>query len=292
MRARLTNYFFISFLFILTGFTAFSCANSTNSSFSSDTLHKESDNYLSFYDNENGRNNHWEINYEEEKIVSIYRNGEMIPREDYEEYRHMINEKLDEVRFGYNEYNFKNSHFGLNFEEFHDELKKLNKKIHSHVKIDVDFNEEKFEKSMECLKEKLEKLKEHPFNIDLELDFDELGENVDAKLLKLDDLDINFEELGRQMKKLNEELQEMDIDLDKLDEELESLNKFIDKLKEELAADGYIDINDENVEIKVSATEILVNGVKLPEEKLKKYKNLYKKYMGENLSQDSNIYIH
>ena len=59
-----------------------------------------------------------------------------------------------------------------------------------------------------------------------------------------------------------------------------------------MVVDGYIDNENEDVEIKISAKEIFVDGGKLPGELLDKYKNIYKKYMGKDLSKTSNIHIH
>jgi hypothetical protein len=59
-----------------------------------------------------------------------------------------------------------------------------------------------------------------------------------------------------------------------------------------LVVDGYIDNENEDVEIKISAKEIFVDGEKLPGKLLDKYKSIYKKYMGKNISKTSNINIH
>ncbi len=68
-------------IILFIGLSTLSCASSTNENFSSDSLHKESDNYLSFYEKENGKNTHWEVNFENEEIASVYRDGEKIPSE-------------------------------------------------------------------------------------------------------------------------------------------------------------------------------------------------------------------
>ncbi len=53
-----------------------------------------------------------------------------------------------------------------------------------------------------------------------------------------------------------------------------------------------VNFENEDVEIKISTKEILVDGEKLHGELLDKYKNIYKKYMGKDLSETSNIHIH
>ena len=70
------------------------------------------------------------------------------------------------------------------------------------------------------------------------------------------------------------------------------LDGFIDELKKKLVEDGYIKNENEDVEIKLSAKAMFVDGEKLPGELLDKYKNIYKKHMGKDLSESSNIHIH
>ncbi len=94
------------------------------------------------------------------------------------------------------------------------------------------------------------------------------------------------------MEKLNRELEELDINMEDLDEEMERLDDFIYELKKELVVDGYINNENEDVEIKLSANEMFVDGKKLPGEQLDKYKNIYKKLMGKDISETSNIHIH
>ena len=94
------------------------------------------------------------------------------------------------------------------------------------------------------------------------------------------------------MEKLNRELEGLDINMEDLDEELEKLDGFIDELKKELVEDGYINSENEDIEIKLSAKEMFVDGKKLSHELLNKYKNIYKKHMGKDLSETSNIHIH
>ena len=306
-------------LIILIGLSSLSCASSTNGNFSSDSLHKENDKYLSFYEKENDKNVHWEVNFENEEIASVYRDGEKIPSEDVDEYRAMINEKLDEIRFGLRKHSFKMDHFTFDMDEFHADMEKFNEQMRNRFECleDFKFDDEEFNENMEELQERLEKLKDqkfelkfdskkfeeqmedlheqfkdHQFNFEFDFDMDELEEIIESHQFNLDDIDINLEDLDIQMEKLNRELEELDINMEDLDEEMEKLDAFIDELKKELVVDGYIDNENEDVEIKISAKEILVDGEKLPGELLDKYKNIYKKYMGKDLSETSNIHIH
>lgn len=306
-------------LILFIGLNSFSCATSANGNFSSDSLHKENDKYLSFYEKDEGNNVHWEVNFENEEIASVYRDGEKIPSEDIDEYRAMINEKLDELRFGLRGHSFKMDHFTFDMDEFHADMEKFNEQMHHRFKRreDFKFNDEKFNEKMEELQERLEKLKDrkfdlkfdsekfkeqmeklneqfedHQFNFELDFDLDELEETIETYQFNLDDIDIDLEDLDIQMEKLDGVLEELGISMEDLDEEMEKLDDFIDQLKKELVIDGYIDNENEDVEIKLSSKEISVDGEKLPTELLDKYRNIYKKYMGKDLSETSNIHIH
>ena len=306
-------------LIIFLGLSSLSCASSTNGNFSSDSLHKENDNYLSFYEGDDGKTIHWEVNFKNEEIASIYRDGEKIPAEDIDEYRSMINEKLDEIRFGLRKHSFKMDHFAFDMDEFHDDMEKLKEQMHYRFEYldDFKFDEEEFNKNMEELqkrlgklkdrkfnlnfdsekfKEQMEKLneqfKEHEFNFDFDFDADELKEIIESYQFNFDDIDINLEDFEIQMEKLNKELDELDLNLEDLDEEMEKLDAFIDELKAELVIDGYLGSENEEVKIKISSNEMYVDGKKVPAELLKKYKEIYKNHMGKDMRETSNIHIH
>lgn len=306
-------------LFLIIGLSSYSCASSTNGNFSSDSLHKENEKYLSFYEKENGKNIHWEVNFEKDEIASVYRNGEKIPPEYVDEYRAMIDEKLDEIRFGLKKQSFKMDHFTFDMDEFNSDMEKFSEQMRNRFECldDFKFDDEEFNKNMEELQERLGKLKDrkfdlkfdsekfkeqmeklneqfknHQFNFEFDFDTDELEEIIEAHQFNLDDIDINLEDFDIQMEKLNRELEDLDLNLEDLDEELEKLDAFIIELKGELVADGYLDSENEDVEIKISANEMFVDGDKVPADLIDKYKDIYKKRMGKDISETSNIHIH
>ena len=306
-------------LIIMVGLSSFSCATSTNGNFDSDSLHKENENYLSFYEKENDKSVHWEVNFENEDISSVYRDGEKIPSEDVEEYRAMINKKLDEIRFGLKNQSFKMDHFAFDMDEFQSDMEQFREQLHNRFECLDDFkiDDEEFNKNMEELQEKFGKLKDHKFdlrfdskkfkeqmeklndqlkghqfNFEFDFDMDELEKTIEAHQFNLDDINIDLEDFDIQMEKLNQELEELDINMEDLDEELEKLDGFIEELKKELVNDGYINNENKDVEIKLSAKEMFVDGKKLPIKPLEKYKNIYIKHMGKDISKTSNIHIH
>ncbi|MBT8387156.1 MAG: hypothetical protein KJO12_07060 [Ignavibacteria bacterium] len=306
-------------LLIMVGFSSLSCATSTNRNFSSDSLNKENDKYLSFYEMEDGKNVHWEVNFENEDIASVYRDGEKIHSEDVDEHRVMINKKLDEIRFGLKKQSFNMDHFAFDMDEFRSDMEMFNEQMCDRFespddfkfeesefseylktlqgrleklkdrKIDFKFDSEKFDEQMKKLNKQL---KDHHFNFKLDFDMDELERTIEAHQYNLDDIDIELEDLDIQMEELNRDLEGLEMNMEDLDEELEKLEGFIDELKKELVEDGYIKSENEDVKIKLSAKGMFVDGKKLPNELLDKYKNIYKKHMGKDLRETSNIHIH
>ncbi len=306
-------------LIIMVGLSSLSCATSTKGNFRSDSLNKENDKYLSFYEKEDGKNVHWEVNFENEDIASVYRDGEKIPSKDVDEHRAMINKKLDEIRFGLKKQSFNMDHFAFDMDEFHADMEKFNEQMRDRFeclddfkieegefneflgelqerleklkgrKFDLKFDSKKFKEQMENINEEF---KDHQLNFEFDFDMDELEKTIEAHQFNLDDIDIDLGELDIQMEKLNQELEGLEINMEDLDEELEKLDGFIDELKKELVVDGYIKSENEDVEIKISAKAMFVDGKKLSGELLDKYKNIYKKHMGKDLSESSNIHIH
>ena len=232
-------------LIILVGLSSVSCASSTNGNFSSDSLHKENDKYLFFYEKENDKNVHWGVNFENEEIASVYRDGEKIPSEDVDVYRAMINEKLDEIRFGLRKHSFKMDHFTFDMKDFNADMEKFNEQMRNRFECfeDFKFDDEEFNENMEELQGRLEKLKDrkfylkfdskkfkeqmeklheqfkdHQFNFEFDFDMDELEETIESHKFNMDDLDINLEDLDIQMEKFNRELEELDTNMEDLEE--------------------------------------------------------------------------
>jgi hypothetical protein len=107
-------------IFILTGFSSISCANTPT-----DSLNKDSSKYLSFYENADGERIHWEVNFMGDEITSIYKNGNRIPDDLVVDYKDKVYDQLDEMRIGDNKFNF---HLPMVVgEDFHFDMEELHK---------------------------------------------------------------------------------------------------------------------------------------------------------------------
>ena len=103
--------------------------------------------------------------------------------------------------------------------------------------------------------------------------------------------DFDMENFKVDMEGLKEELKDLDIDLKDLDIELEKLDEFIDAIKEELESDGLIDDKNDEIQLELNRDEMLINGEPVPDELLKKYKDMYEEHLGRKLDDDHNLII-
>lgn len=166
---HLTRAIWVGQLFILVSFlvlfASVSCAGTP-----SDTLNKNSQKYLSFYETIDGETVHWEVNFEGNEIASIYKNGKKIPDELKSDYRDKINNQLDEMRFGERNFTFRMpfppaDRWEFYMEDLEKNLDELRKKFKDHKWNFEEFNfdDEKLKQEMKELEEKLKKQNFHQF---------------------------------------------------------------------------------------------------------------------------------
>jgi chromosome segregation ATPase len=174
-------------LLLLFVFTSISCAETPT-----DSLNKDSQKYLSFYETIDGERIHWEANFFGDEITSIYKNGKRIPDDLAADYKDKVYDQLDDMRYGGKKISFRmpnlsGKEFHFDMEELHKELEEMKKdlpKHKEHFKF-YQFDSEEFKKEMEELKKELEENKSHIYKFK----FDE-------------------EEFKEQMKKLEKDLKE------------------------------------------------------------------------------------
>jgi len=168
-----------------------------------DSLNKDSQKYLSFYENADGQRIHWEANFFGDEITSIYKNGKRIPDDLVSDYKLKVYDELDEMRFGSRKFSFQMPAIigdDFDFEEFNKELKEIQKefpKLDEHFKI-YQFDSEEFKKEMEELKKELEenKSKIYKFKFDDEEfkeQMKELQKNLKDNLIKPEDFNFYFD---------------------------------------------------------------------------------------------------
>ena len=188
---------FITFLFIT---STLSCADTQT-----DSLNKDSEKYLSFYETVDGERIHWEANFYGDEITSIYRNGKRIPDDLVNDYKDKVYEELDEMRYGGKHFSFRmpvivGKDFDFDFDDFNKEMEELQKEL---PKLDeqfemYEFDSEEFKKEMEELRKELKENKGKIFKYKfddkkLKQQMKELQKNLKENLIKPEDFNFHFE---------------------------------------------------------------------------------------------------
>ncbi len=169
----------------------------------SDSLNKDSNIYLSYYETVGGETIHWEVNFDGDEITSIYKNGNRIPEDLVADYKVKVYDQLDGMRFGGNRYSFNmpvvvGKNFNFDMDELNKELEEMQKNLpnlEENYKM-YQFNNEEFKKQMEELEKQLKenKFKIYKFNDEkLKEQMKELQKNLEELKIKPEDFNFYFE---------------------------------------------------------------------------------------------------
>ena len=206
-----TGFFLVGVLIFV--FASISCAETVK-----DSLNKDSQKYLSFYENVDGDRIHWEANFYDGEITSIYKNGKRIPDDLVNDYKDKVYSELDEMRHGSDRFSFKmpvivGDEFNFDMDELNKELEEMQKnlpKLDEHFKM-YKFNDEEFKKQMEELGKELKenKYKIYKFNDEkLKEQMEELKKELEENKSKIHKFKFNDEDFKKQMEELKKELKE------------------------------------------------------------------------------------
>ena len=194
------NFKLISFILLINFALLFSSISSADTPV--DSLNKDSQKYLSFYETIDGERIHWEVNFDGNEIISIYRNGEKIPDDLVADYHGKIYKELDEMRPGGKFYSFRmpdfsEKDFNIDMDELHKNLEEFREKFKDHKwnLEEFKFDDEKLKQEMEELKEELEKHKFEKFHWKFDNEeFKERMEKLEEYLKEhLDDFKFEFD---------------------------------------------------------------------------------------------------
>lgn len=169
--------------FILLLFTAFSFTSISCAGIQVDSLNKDSQKYLSFYETEDGETIHWEVNFDGDEITSIYKNGKRIPDELIDDYKDKIYEQLDEMRSGEKDFSLRmpvipRGDFRIDIEEFKKDMEKFRDDFPKHKKYFEFhyFDDEGLKENLEELQKNLKKL--HPEDFYIPFDSEKFREEM------------------------------------------------------------------------------------------------------------------
>jgi hypothetical protein len=315
---KLNGQIFFFTLILLSSIFLFGAGNNVYSEDNKSSSYKSKDGktILTFDKEENGKLSHWKAVFEDDELISLYKDGKKIPSDEINYYEDMVYNKLDDL---YPHRKRMASHFPgypFNKEEFKDYFKNYEK--------EWNFNSEEFKKNMEDLKEKLKELKIHPPKIDF--DTAEFRENIrkmtehlkqqkwatshfnvhipdidihipDLPDINIPEIDIDIPEIDIDvpeidLSELEKNMSHLNLDMKELDKELKKLDAFIKELKNEMVNDGLIKSIEEEAEIDISGSEMKVNDLKVPDKLFEKYKKMYSDHFDKDLGSDSHFKIH
>lgn len=243
----------------------------------------------------------WRVDFEEEGISALYKNGERIPDNEISSYESMIYNNINKLRKNLSKTESDVYVLKFDAEKLKENVKKVKRNLRKSLpdKIKIEIDKEEFEKGMDALKESLESIKSQKFefhfdNESFSEEMKKLKENLQHNLEKIDTDKIKIEirkdmdDLEKEIEKIKIHIDDIDIDLSGLDDEMETLSlemdnldKFISVIKSELKKDGYIESEDEKLELNMHDDSITINGKEISREHQSKYKDLYKKHFGD-----------
>ena len=240
----------------------------------------------SFTTKDNGQKIYWTAVIRNGKIESLYKNDEKLSDDEITKYKDIVLEhakKLDESLASLDEFYFPDSCSYFNSKAFRHQMKELNERM-KNFNFNFHFDSENYQKMMEQLHENLEKLKEENFFDD------DKWEDLDRKLsdaFKDRNFDFHFnfdfDKLNMSLDKLDLKMKDLKIDMSHLKEKMKALKGFLKDVRAELVKDGYLDENDEDFDLNFTKDKIEVNGKRLPDNLLEKYKKIYKEHFGKEI---------
>lgn len=278
---------------------------------------------FAFYDTTGGQETYWKAVFKDHKLNQLYKNGIQLPDSLIPDYKDLVYNRIDNVTGFHTKFKFRihdlpfdstffnqkmkpfkdhlmwvtpdSCYFNFDNKNFHLEMDSLNKKLKKlkHFNFDFKFDSLKFNDEM---KEMMKSLKHIHFDSSgFRMNMKEFEKNMkefqrEMKNKKFD-MDIDLSGLDHQMDSLDKQLHVFKLDLSGVNKELKKYHKFEKELKKEMLKDGIIKNDDESLKISVGSNSISVNGKKLPDKLVKKYKKLYKDMMGEEWDNERHYYL-
>lgn len=266
---------------------------------------------FTFYENEHADKVKFEVHFNDGEITSLFRNGNKIPQDEYDEYEDLIHNRLSDLTFRPKVFAFNLDDMDWDHEKFKDDMDKLREDL-KEQKFEwhnFDFDKEELNENMEELKENLKDMKLHQFHF--KYDGSELRdqlESLEKELRKLKDdsmnIELNLDHLRDNLDKLIDKLDEDRVVIGNFDNHIEVFadknaktkhhlkifrnktedsDEFIEKLKDELVNDKIISDRDDFESFELTDNKLLVNDEKQSDELYNKYKKFYKENTDNDL---------
>jgi hypothetical protein len=277
---------------------------------------------FAFYDTTGGQHAYWKAIFKDHKLRDLYKNGIQIPDSLMPDYKDLVFDRLDEVSGNHKKFSFRiqgfpfDSTFFKHKKHFKDhsmwiipdscfpffdnksfqiEMDSLNKELGElkHFRYHFNFDSLKFGDNMKKMMEDLKHMKfdSSEFNMNMK-EFEENMKKFEKEMRnKKFWFNYDLSDLDHKLKNLNHNMFNLNLDLTKVNQKLRELNEFIDAVKTELVKDGILKNKDQKAEIILGPDSMTVNGKKLSNKQLEKYKKLYSKYFSEELTVEEHFHL-
>ncbi len=303
---------FINSFIIVGSLLFFASCSSESYTQQDETTKKKGEQTLYFSKNEDGHAIHYEANFNNGEITSLYKNGIKVSQDSIKNYGDLVYDNLNSIKrkdndnfafhgpkifhFDMHSLNnnmkewrkkFKDEDFSFKFDhkKFKEDIDKLKDELKGCDDIVIHIDKDKIRKDIDEGLKDLDELKMHNFNFDF--NEDELNKNLKSITIEIEknknNLELNMEDLKDQMDDLKDKMGDLSDEMDNLDKEMKNLNSFLAAVKVELVKDGLIKSSDEEFEMELSPSKMKVNDEKVADNLLEKYKTLYKKYFDKEI---------
>jgi len=238
---------------------------------------------------ENGEKVHWKAVIRNGEIQKLFKDGDELSEDDIDQYKDMVFDRTHHSHFNFDSFDVNIPDINIHFDsdKFNLQMKELKKNL-KNMKIrefDFQFDKDQFRKQMKELKENLKELNDCDY-----IDEDALEETMEQVHKSLEDLpknihvNIDADAITKSMENVRIHMKDIKIDMSNLREKMKQLKSFLKDMKSELISDGYLDEYDENFEMNFTKDNLEINGRRLPDNLLQKYKRMYKEHFGKEIS--------
>jgi chromosome segregation ATPase len=189
----------------------------------------------------------WRVDFEDDEISTLYKDGNRIPENEIEQHKQMIYEKLNGLKSDFKDLNGNVHRFHFDMDKLDEQMKKFKYDFDNdkfmHFKL--EFDEEEFEKNMEKLEESLKDLKDK--KIELYFDSEDFKENMKELEENLKDLPVppippdvdldvymDMDQFKEGMKNFRESFKHFDFKFDSSEFDMSELRESMKDLKKNM----------------------------------------------------------
>jgi chromosome segregation ATPase len=189
----------------------------------------------------------WRVDFNDDEIYALYKDGSRLPDNEIEKYREMIYEKIDALKSDQDKLANNIQRFHFDIDKFNEKMKIFKENIDDDkfMNFKIEFDEEEFEKNMEKLEESLKHLKDK--KIDLYFDSEEFKEKMEKLEQNLKNLPVSpspqdieievhldMDKFKESMKNFGESFKNFDFKFDSSEFDMSELRESMKELKKNM----------------------------------------------------------